>query len=305
MDANKILAGLIVLLLTAIGAWTNGLELSSEWTAPPTPVGPAAIAEAKQADEVALVWWNIRDFSSKSRDDTELAAIAGVLQGADLVAIGELNDPEAIVRLARVLGPSWRSVESEKVGRSPQSAEHYGFLWNSEAFDLQSKVKIVPDRGDPIDRDPATATFRHTSGTFDCILMAVHVTWGDKVAARKAEIHALADSWTRVLREAGDERDLILMGDFNRNVGDDSFDALVALGARPTLPGDVPTTVDSDSTYDQIFLDPTATSEWSKRAYVIPFDETHFEGDDKVASKVASDHRPVWIAITLPDRDDD
>ena len=56
---------------------------------------------------VEVMWWNIRNLTSNSRTDQELSFIAQVMIGMDVVAIGELEDPNVLPRLTTLLGPSW------------------------------------------------------------------------------------------------------------------------------------------------------------------------------------------------------
>jgi endonuclease/exonuclease/phosphatase family metal-dependent hydrolase len=102
------------------------------------------------------------------------------------------------------------------------------------------------------------------------------------------------------------DRDVILVGDFNRNVGDDSFDDLLALeGLRCANAGTGPTKIDNTNTYDQIFLSLIQTKEWKEQFDAAPFDETDFGNDDTKARVAVSDHRPVWITLEVPASDDD
>ena len=256
---------------------------------------------------VEVGWWNIRDLSSASRTDEEIQLIADGILGLHVLAIGELNDPAALDRIATQLGPSWRwSATEEKIGRTPHSSEYYGFLWDSEVVDMVGEIGVDEDPEDDIDREPAWATFRTTDDNLDFTLMCVHITWGDRVAARKAEIIALPEVWQRAREAVEDDRDLILVGDFNRNIGDDSFEPLLSIsGMICANEGSGPTHVSSSTTYDQIFLSWDHTREWTGEYDTYAFDEELFGDDDTQAKLACSDHRPVWISLYVPEEDDD
>jgi endonuclease/exonuclease/phosphatase family metal-dependent hydrolase len=252
-------------------------------------------------------WWNIRDLSSASRDDSEIALIAQAIDGPEVLAVGELNDPSALGRIAEELGPSWEwAATDDRIGRSPQSAEYYGFLWDGDFVEMVGSLHVDPDSADRIDRQPAWATFRTADGGLDFTVLAVHITWGNRVANRKAEIRALDEVWTRTQNATPDDDDLVLVGDFNRNIGDDAFDQLLAIPGMLRANEDTgPTHVSSRTTYDQIFLSTGETQEWTGEYFTYAFDEVLFGNDDADARLAASDHRPVWITLFIPDQDDD
>ncbi len=256
---------------------------------------------------VEVGWWNIRDLSSASRDDGEIADIAACIEGLHVLAVGELNDRAVLGRITDELGPSWRWDATEsKIGRTSSSKEYYGFLWDSSVVDMVGDIQVDPDPGDHIDREPAWATFRTTDGNLDFTVIAVHITWGSNVPARKAEIRSLDEVWVRTQTATLEDDDLILVGDFNRNIGDDSFDEVLGLDGMVRANGDtIPTHISSHSTYDQVFISLDATSEWTGEYGIFAFDEEFFNDDDQAANLAVSDHRPVWITLFVPDRDDD
>lgn len=258
------------------------------------------------ANIVDVYWWNIRDFSDGSRDDSELAKIAKTLKGAEVVAIGELNDTQVLGRLAAKMGSTWLHAASAKVGRSSHTAEHYGFIWDSSVVDIVGNVSVDTATEDTIDREPAWATFKTTDNRLDFTIISIHVTWGSTVGPRKKEIRELDGVWDRVQTATTTDDDLILVGDFNRNVGDDSFDEVLGISGMVRVNEDTPSThISSTSTYDQMFLSTDNTSEWNGSWVTHKFDETVFGGDDAKAKTAGSDHRPVSLSLSIPGADDD
>ena len=270
-------------------------------------IGPAGITG--DLDFIEVGWWNIRDLNTTNRDDAELADIADAIAhtGIDVLAVGELNNPEALERIAEKLGSSWQSAATaEKIGRTPGSREYYGFLWDGDRADMVGSVQVDPDPEDKIDRHPAWATFRTTGGGLDFTLVGVHITWGSTVAPRKAEIRALPAVWGRAQSATTGDEDVILVGDFNRNVGDDSFDLLLAMDGMIRANEDTgPTVVTGSSTYDQVFISTDFTQEWTGEYDTYAFDVEVFNNDDAAAKLAVSDHRPVWITLYVTEQDDD
>jgi endonuclease/exonuclease/phosphatase family metal-dependent hydrolase len=249
---------------------------------------------------IKVGWWNIRNLSDASRTDSEIELIAKVIRELDVIVIGELNDRYVLDRISSVLGEQWDwAVTNQKIGRSQYSAEYYGFLWNSQHLSIIDSIHIDTDPNDQFDRDPAWVSFRSVSGEFDFTLIGVHVTWGKKgVNPRKAEILALPEVWKRTQLLTKNDNDLILMGDFNRNINCKSFDLLLSLpGLIRANIDTMPTHISSNTTYDQIFLSEIETTEWTGKWGVINFDELFFNNDDAKASLTVSDHRPIWIQL--------
>lgn len=260
-----------------------------------------------EPDFLEIGWWNIRDLSDQSRTDEEIAQIAMVVEDLEVIAVGELNDPVALARVAQSLGMEWEwATTSDKIGRKASTREYYGFLWNSDVVDMLDSVRVDPDPDDAFDREPAWATFRTSDGSMDFTVIAVHITWGTRVEPRKAEIRALAQVWERTQEATATDDDLILVGDFNRKIGDDSFIPLLSLPGIVRANEDTgPTNISSRTTYDQIFISLDGTHEWTGEYATIRFDELFFENNDAMARQAVSDHRPVWIRLMIPALDDD
>jgi endonuclease/exonuclease/phosphatase family metal-dependent hydrolase len=261
--------------------------------------------EVNNLDIIDVGWWNIRDFSTSSRNEMEIGRIAEIIK-TDVMAIGELNDTLALQLLTGKLGPSWDwSATGKKVGKNTWTAEYYGFIWNKEKVMLLDSIHIYRDRKDDFDRDPAWATFKTVDGNFDFTVIAVHVTWGEKVGPRKAEVMAMKKVYLYVQKETSTDNDLIVVGDFNRNKSDTSFDSLLSINGMiraNEITG--PTHISGKTTYDQIFISTDYTKEWTGESVTVNFDETNFNSDQE-ANRVASDHRPVGIRLYVPDKDDD
>jgi len=283
---------------------------------------PAAASADSHPDHLRIAFWNLRDLSSRSRNDQERRAICKIIsdEAFDAVAVCEVNDTTILEDLAVILtegGQRWRSVTSEKVGNSTHSSESYGVLYNDEVLEVY-ETRLLPrkllkglDIGDvgidaklTFDRAPYAVTLGTDDGRFDLALVIVHVTWGKTVAPRIAEVRALHSYYDEVFKK---EHDVLVGGDFNRNVGDEA--SLVWLTKRSQLADTTspspPTVIQGKSTYDHIMLNPSQTTEYHNVHGVVEFDQTVFNGDIRAAKKAVSDHRPVWVELTVPPTDDD
>ena len=256
-----------------------------------------------------LAAWNIRIMSNNSRTDAELMAIARTLMDYDFVAIVELRDETVLKRTQQILlqmGKAYQYQLSPAVGRGVK--ERYAFLYREDRVNVVEQGKLYPDAADGIDhfsRDPYWATFR--AGAFDFSVIVVHVIWGDTVGPRKAEVRALADVYRYVQEANGDEEDVLLVGDFNRNPNDtETYSPLMAIPSMTRL-FDLPqkSHIRDSSLYDNIFFQTGFVTEYLNSSGIDRFDETDFGNDDKAANLAVSDHRPVWAVFGTTLEDDD
>ena len=158
-------------------------------------------------------------------------------------------------RILSQMGKTYDYQFSPVVGRG--SKERYAFLYKPSAVSVVRRGELYPDAADGKDdfaRDPYWATFR--AGEFDFSVIAVHVIWGDRVGPRKAEVRALADVYRYVQDANGDEDDVLLLGDFNRNATDtESYRPIMRIPSMIHL-FDFPqkSHIRDSSLYDNIFF---------------------------------------------------
>ena len=146
-------------------------------TFPALVVGLAWTAAAAGAQTISVASWNIRIFSTGSRDDAELELICDRLQQFDLIAIQEVRDREVVNRTLALLGQrgaAYDALVSEQVGRGVK--ERYAFLWRQDAVQALGEGVVWPDDGDLFIREPYIATFR--AGHFDFTLITLHAIFG-------------------------------------------------------------------------------------------------------------------------------
>ena len=271
-------------------------------------ISPNAISD-DDPSVLKLAAWNIRIMSDNSRDDAELYKIAQTLIDYDFIAISELRDEVVLKRTQRILAQMGKAYDyqfSPAVGRGVK--ERYAFLYREDRVNVVNPGELYPDAADGIDnfsRDPYWATFR--AGTFDFSVIVVHVIWGDTVGPRKAEVRALTDVYQYVQEANGDEDDVLLVGDFNRNPNDaEAYSPIMAIPSMTRL-FDLPqkSHIRDTSLYDNIFFQTDYVTEYVGSSGIDRFDETDFGNDDTAANLAVSDHRPVWAIFGTTLADDD
>lgn len=323
-----------------------GIEIRAEEAEP----------NAGEKDTLRLAVWNIRRFGhiEQVRCDKQLNIIAKVIAQYDIVVIVEFMDEEIKVEDGKAVGLKEKSEQSdflrlldllpnkekydhrisEKAGDGYQGNEYYAFLFNTDLVKVVKgkEGKMYEDKGEIYDddkydftRDPYWITFR--AGNFDFTVIAVHIYYGDTsktaLARRRKEIRALATVYKTVQDADPEEKDILLVGDFNLEPDDQSFKPsdesdkpsdesddlwknLPPLNLPPLFEvkyGHATTLSQKPKLYDNIFLEMEALSEYRKRC-IDDFHVTYFNGVKRVAKRV-SDHLPVTAEFRIDLEDDD
>ena len=157
------------------------------------------------------------------------------------------------------------------------------------------------------------------AGKCDFIAIATHTRWGKSPDGREAELGMLAD-WTdsHFNAKGAEDRDLIVMGDFNIPALDDAlFKALTRRGLQ--LPDSLRTlkagrkvvkgsNLGQTQRYNQVLHLPTAAKRFSGAGGIVVFWgggaalKDLFLGTNYDAAKFTyqmSDHFPVWVQINV------
>jgi hypothetical protein len=148
--------------------------LQSEVAPAPTDPLPAPQLPPVTPGQIRVASFNIRIFSTGSRDDTELGLIADRLQQFDLIAIQAVRDEDIVERTLQILasrGHVYRAIVSPPVGRGV--LERYAFLWRPERVVSLDTGAVYPDPEDRFIREPFYASFR--AGSFGFTLVTIHV----------------------------------------------------------------------------------------------------------------------------------
>lgn len=246
-------------------------------------------ASIENTNYITLASWNIRYFSTGSRDDEELAVIASIIKRYDIIALQEVRDEEVIKRLIKII-PEYNYLISPAVGTIRQK-EHYVYLYKSALLAPLGDAYIYPDPENNFIREPFVSSFR--AAQFDFTLCNIHVLWGNSKAERREEIMLLDDVMVYVDKMNGPENDNILLGDFNFPADDHGWEMGDYTAAIP--PG-VATTI-KGSSYDNFWFITYITEEYTGDYEVYNFDEILYNNDDNAASLAVSDHRPISITF--------
>ena len=307
---TKVLSLFLLVLICILGCTQDRAPAPSavergDTKSPTDAISPQETDTSDERTAFRLASWNIRVFSNNSRDDAELAQVCEILSRYDFIAIVELRDEAVLQRTEAMLETMGRDYDyeiSSPVGRGVK--ELYAFLYDSAVVEVTRAGQIISDPDDLFIREPYFATFR--ARQFDFTVIAIHVIWGKRVAQRRAEILQLDDVYRAVEGTDPFERDILLVGDFNRNPDDSqSYTDLTAIPSMISL-FNLPqkSHIRDTSLYDNVWFAASHVTEYTGESGIYRFDEIHFANDDKAASLAVSDHRPVWAEFRV-DFDDD
>ena len=281
----------------------------------------ANIPSSKLDETINIATWNIREFGKKARSEAALHYIAEILGQFDLIGIVELrNDLGDLAKVLRILGPYWDVVYSDMIPDAGGNYERLGFIYDKRAVvftglaaeaDAPRKKKgleYLPAQG--FWRSPYLASFK--AGSFDFVVLTTHIRWGDEkdLTPRVQEIQMLAD-WVEGKRRDrfAEDRDLIVMGDFNIASRDDAcFQALTRHGLQvpeALLSLDHGSDLAKKKRYDQILHYPQYPKSFTNAGGVLDFfiDDAHIaelfpEGLTKLQFTFElSDHLPLWLQV--------
>lgn len=286
----------------------------------------STIPSSKLDESINVAIWNIREFGKKKRSKAAIHYIAEILGQFDLVALVELrSDLGDLSCVLPILGRYWDVVYSDWVDDDGGNGERVAFLYDKRAVAFNGlaaeidppRIKVgieyLPTKS--FWRAPYMCSFR--AGNFDFVVIATHTRWGDSEDGRQAELQLLAD-WVeqRIKSKFVEDRDLIVMGDFNTpKLGDKLLTALTSKGLRIPKPlltlksGEQVlngTNLGKDARYDQILHLPTVPENFTKAGGVLDFfiDDAHikelFPTQNYTRLQFSyqlSDHMPLWIQI--------
>ncbi len=289
-------------------------------------IDAAGIPPSKLDETINVAIWNIREFGKKRRSTAAINYIAEILGQFDLIALVELRDRlEDYGRVCEILGPSWDLVYSDWMADAGGNRERTGFLFDRRAVTfngLAAEIDAPRDKKgteflaqQSFWRAPYMCSFR--AGNFDFVALATHARWGDSVAGREAELTLLAN-WIdeRTRDKSFEDKDLIVMGDFNTPALDDKlFKALTRRGLqipdalRELKVGDVTvggSNLAKTARYDQILHMPTLKSRFTNFGGALDFHISDarikelFPKDNYTRTEFSyqlSDHFPIWVQI--------
>lgn len=282
-------------------------------------IAAAKIPPSKLDETLNIATWNIREFGKKRRSEAAVHYLAEGLGQFDLVGVVELReDLTDLGRVLAILGPYWRAVYSDMIPDPGGNRERVAYLYDKRAVAFNGlAAEAQPPRTKSGTeyfariswwRSPYLASFR--AGNFDFVVFTAHARWGDSNAARVAELASIAD-WIEERRQekSVEDKDLIVMGDFNIPArGDAFFKAITKHGLQipKALLGEAHgSNLEQDKRYDQILHYPIYPDNFTNAGGALDFfvDETHiqelFPGrmtKEKFTYRM-SDHLQLWLQI--------
>ena len=293
-------------------------EIASGLLALRKRIAAAKIPSSKIDETLNIATWNIREFGKSRRTEAAIHYIAEILGQFDLISVVELRDDLTdLGRVLPILGSYWRAVYSDAILDDAGNRERLGFIYDKRAVTFnglaaeasppraKKGVEYLSDKS--FWRSPYFASFK--SGNFDFIVLTTHIRWGDNNETRRQEIEMLAD-WIEAkrLEKNCEDKDLIVMGDFNIPSRDDPlFKAITKHGLQipKVLLGAQGTNLERDKRYDQILHYPTFPENFANNGGDLDFyiDEAHIKElfpagltKEKFTYQL-SDHFPLWLKI--------
>lgn len=276
-------------------------------------------------EQILLASWNIREFGRKRkgewRKEKSIHYIAEILSYFDLVSLQELRgDLNDLRRVMEILGPYWKVVFSDVTRGRRGNQERIAYLYDKRAVAFtglaaeavappiikkrKGKRTVLPAK--QFWRTPYIASFR--AGSFDFVLLSVHVLWGKEKQDRVKELRQLAN-WVEEYRRSkfSIDKDILVMGDFNMPKFKDKFyEAITSRKLRiPPALLEIKggSNLDRKARYDQMFHYPKHSgSAFTPDGGVVDF----YQKDHKALfprltkrqfTYQLSDHLPLWIKI--------
>lgn len=284
----------------------------------------AALASAapQQPGTLRIGTWNLEFLGATGnfrnnlppRDDADYAAIGKKVRelGVAVLAVQEICGAEPLQKVAAGAGPTWRTLLGTSGGWDDgKTSQQIGFLYDSGAVDLvlaEELLELPRDvEGTPIfHRVPVSAVFRCKTTGCDFRAITVHLKAGqkdlDKIKRRLEASHL--HTWLgNVLGKAGEDQDVVVLGDFNSTYGTEPETVLEKGGTFQYLETSpqVPTIMHFPEPIDQVVVG-AGFGEVVRSSLRVHGD---FGGLDKDAwRKIYSDHFPVTVELKASGDDD-
>nr|WP_320016061.1 endonuclease/exonuclease/phosphatase family protein [uncultured Desulfobacter sp.] len=203
-----------------------------------------SVPDKDAEDNLLLATFNVRDLGKKNRRGwgrrmpESLFYIAEVISRFDFVAIQEVNELDEWLRIMKILGRDWNFIATDETDRKlGGNGERMTFVYDKRKVWFQNiagEIVLPPDMlisktnfevdgkkikaGNQFKRTPFIASFQ--SGWLKFDICTVHLyygaNYGEKLNQRIEEIERIAKYLsTRADRALGEDRALLLLGDFN------------------------------------------------------------------------------------------
>ena len=282
----------------------------------------ALTAACSTAQETLRVGsWNLEHFGERDnpgpRKPQDYKAIAEKIReiGVDVLGVQEIRTLSAIERLRTQLGDHWSYVLGTTGTFSNNSGQiAVGFLWNRNRVELVQAEELLqlPSKVNELStfhRKPVDAVFRARGGGVDFRAIVVHfkASRGAKnEAKRKAETAALRAYVQGLYAKEGEDRDIVVLGDFNHTYGAPAHKVMTKGGFFEYLkaPGSPRTIVHFPEPIDHAAITKGLREDLVAKRLTVHVDQA--EKDLEAWRAVYSDHIPVSFELQAEsDRDPD
>jgi len=251
--------------------------------------------------------FNIQVFGeSKMNDRWVMERLAEVIRRFDIVAIQEVRSTNqtllpTLVNYVNALGGRYDYLLGPRLGRSV-SKEQYAYVYDAaRVLTCKDCSYTLNDDIDLLHREPLIARFvartSLTNRPWTFSLVNLHTDPDEAIA----EVEAMGS----ILREirnyefmAGQEDDIILLGDFNAAPA--KMRSLQTLAGMRPLVVNQTTNVRETQLYDNILIEPVANAEFTGLFGVLSLRD--FFGITMDDALKLSDHNPVWAEFLVEER---
>lgn len=272
---------------------------------------------AAAQETLRLGTWNLEQlgFRKERRTEADYREMAGVIRelAVDVLAVQEVGGPEPLNVLCTALGPSYRFVLGTTGGfRGDSGRISVGFVWNRDRVELVQAEELLhfPRESDGLPifhRVPVSAVFRSRGGGLDFRAVVVHLKASrgtTNEAKRKAEVATLAGYLKELAETPGEDRDVVVLGDFNHTYGSPAHTEFLRGGVVTYIkPAQLrPTILHFPEPIDQVAITPGLAEEIVEGSFTVHGDRA--AADPAAWRKACSDHIPVTVLL-LDDTDRD
>jgi endonuclease/exonuclease/phosphatase family metal-dependent hydrolase len=243
--------------------------------------------------------FNIQVFGkSKAGKPEVMDVLADIIRTYDIVAIQEIRDKDQtalpkLVNLVNSDGSQYVYIVGPRLGRTA-SKEQYAYIYNNRTVNLNGTPWTYPEPNgtDPLHREPYVAYFRAENGSFDVILITIHV---DPDEATE-EINALDAVVNCTQGNYPNEDDIIIMGDLNadcRYFDEDSKCSICDNNYYWCIGNNIDTTTKATNcTYDRLIITKEAVSDYTGNSGVFRYDLVYNLTEEE--TQAVSDHYPIY-----------
>ena len=268
--------------------------------------------KCSEVKPIKIAAFNVQIFgkTKKGKNDV-MDVLKRIAQEFDIMFVQEFRDAKEktasyyLQKINEAAGyQKYAFKRSERLGRG-SSKEAYAYFYNTDKIEfIEGSAYIYNDTNDIFQREPYIASFR--KGNFDFTLVGIHVKPDDA----DSEIGHLADVVDSISTKNPNEKDIIVMGDFNADGSyfdeNNNTNPFKSTKHHWVIINDMDTMTKTDWTYDRmIMMDATLHHEYiSNSAAVFYFDKEYTLNDKKLVWNV-SDHYPIYAKFRTDLKDDD